>query len=162
MVGLNNMSLRERKNQPPPPPPPPKVHQPAPVAGTSNLRPGHTSSPGHVWKPSTHGSRASHFGAPGHLPEATQRHPPRPQNHSHYTKQLQATRDAEAKHKAAAGAQKGSAKHSAAQTVNRLSSRSAPQTRPSSPRGHQAPASSPQARNPPHGSTSKGGSSKKK
>ncbi|KAF8187793.1 hypothetical protein BJ912DRAFT_1059755 [Pholiota molesta] len=45
VAGLNNMSLRERKGQPPPPPSPAKVHQPAPVAGsTSNLRPGHTSS----------------------------------------------------------------------------------------------------------------------
>ena len=188
-VGPNKMGLRERKGKPQPPPAPPKAHQPARTAGTSNLRPGRVAPPGHVWHPSTGGP--SHFGAPGHLSEAAQRHPPQPQNHQHYTQQLQA---AEAKHKAAAsGAHRGSSKYLPAQTanlrafeqqfparhggaagraheaparmqthVNHSPSHSAPHTRPPSAQGHQSRPSSPHPQNPPHGSKPKGGPSRKK
>lgn len=55
---------------------------------TTNLRPGRLLPEEHIWKPSDGEHRASHFGAPGHLPSAEQRYPPRHQNYAHYMKQL--------------------------------------------------------------------------
>lgn len=118
-VGPNKMNLRERIGKPAPLPQPLKVHRPTPAPGASNLRPGHVAPHRHVWHPSGDGSRrATHFGAPGHLQGAEQRHPPRPQNHEHYMKQLHAGREAEVKHKTgAASGSNGPAKYRPAQTL---------------------------------------------
>ncbi|KAF8959789.1 hypothetical protein BDZ97DRAFT_1922588 [Flammula alnicola] len=101
---------RPRKRRP--------TKKPVQVSG-SNFRPGHVVPAGHIWKPSTGKSRASHFGAPGHLQEAEHRYPPRPQNHKHYMKQLNEKKDAEAKYKKAASeSHKVPSKHLPKQTPN--------------------------------------------
>ncbi|KAF8187781.1 hypothetical protein BJ912DRAFT_969655 [Pholiota molesta] len=191
-VGANKMGLRERKGKPAPPPAPPKVDRPAHAAGTSNLRPGRVAPPGHVWHPATGGARASHSGAPGHLKEAAQRHPPRPQNHAHHMKQLHAGKEAEAKHTAAAAApaaHTGASKYQPAQTANLRAfeqrhparrggaagrAREAParmqthvnhtpaHSRPSSAQGHHVRPASPHPQTLPHHPKPKGGPSGKK
>ncbi|KAG6816127.1 hypothetical protein H0H93_008504 [Arthromyces matolae] len=64
------------------------------VKGESNLRPGYVLPPGQRWKPSSDGSTSpSHAGAPAQPKDSNQRQPPRPQDHDHYVKQIQAKKD---------------------------------------------------------------------
>ncbi|KAF8066892.1 hypothetical protein FPV67DRAFT_1214288 [Lyophyllum atratum] len=97
----SEMTLRKRPGKDAPPPPPPSKEKKSKDA-PNNLRPGQVSPTGHVWHPSTTGRGPSHAGAPGHLPGAEQRQPPRPQNYEHHMKQVNEKKAAEEKQKHAA------------------------------------------------------------